>query len=289
MDQALEVFFSWQTLLLCFVISGATFGFRNVVEGVWASATLNRVWSKAVVPVLPLAIGIVLAFVPGIPWPAFLGSAKGAHVAYSFVCGMFSSTVYARYKDFARALPGGGGASSPSKPEEKSELAVMTFKEVLQWVRRNIFSPPILFLVSVVGLLLIGFGFRVFLGGWFRAIRGIPDPETKSVEPIPPIDPDRVDKNGNVIPQGEQDEKGWTQPKVYPIQPPDILSSEDIVVVDTHDGPLEIELPKGVTVEEVKEVVIIKPGVVTVTVTNQDKVADNQTLDTLVEKYGQAL
>ncbi len=164
----------------------------------------------------------------------------------------------------------------------------MTLSEAFAWFRKNILSPPVLFVVVVVGLILIGFGFRVFLGGIFRKIRGLPDPEIKSLEPIAPIDPDRVDGAGNVILPGKIDDRGWVQPQVYPVPPPDILSDENVVTVTTPDGPLDIELPRGVTIEEVKEVVVIKPGTATVTVHNREEIPE-ETLDTLLDKYKDVL
>jgi hypothetical protein len=40
--------------------------------------------------------------VPGIPWPEMLGGSATAHAVYGFVCGMFSSHVYAKVKDYAK-------------------------------------------------------------------------------------------------------------------------------------------------------------------------------------------
>lgn len=158
-------------------------------------------------------------------------------------------------------------------------------EEFFTWVRKNILSPPILFLVTLIALVLLGFGVRVFLGDIFRKIQGNPFNGIKSLPPVLPVDPQRVHDDGTVILPGEKDAKGWVQPVVYPVPVPDIFDSPSVVTVKTPEGPLEVELPVGVDREEVKEVVVIQPGVVTVTVTNRDPVA-TPTLDKLLETYG---
>lgn len=102
MNNSLEVFFSWQTLLLCLFTYGLTFGVRSITESVFPSVERFHLWPKLILPLLPLLFGMVLAFVPGIPWPEMLGGSATAHAVYGFVCGMFSSHVYAKVKDYAK-------------------------------------------------------------------------------------------------------------------------------------------------------------------------------------------
>lgn len=102
MEKSLDVFLSWQAVLLCLFTYGFTFGVRSVAEGMSASLSTNRYWNKAAVPVMPLILGPALAFVPGFPWPESLGDGAGAHALFGFVCAMFSSQVYARYKDLIK-------------------------------------------------------------------------------------------------------------------------------------------------------------------------------------------
>lgn len=102
MDKAIEVFLSWQAILLCLFVYGLTFSLRNAFEGGFPSLVTMRWWSKVLVPLLPLLLGPCLALIPGFPWPEALGTGHGAHSLFGFVCGLFSAQVYARYKDMAK-------------------------------------------------------------------------------------------------------------------------------------------------------------------------------------------
>lgn len=103
MEKAIEVFMTWQAVMLCLFVYGATYGIRSIVEGFSPSIASNRYWAKLAVPLMPLVMGPLLALIPGFPWPESLGGGMGAHALFGFVCAQFSSQVYARYKDLIKA------------------------------------------------------------------------------------------------------------------------------------------------------------------------------------------
>ncbi len=136
MDQALEFFLSWQTVLLCLLISGVTFVTRQFVESLSKTFVLKDFWTKFLVPAGPIMNGALLGLCSSLPWPEKLGSTTAAHVAYGLICGMASSTVYARAKDFLR-----GPLDGPTKLKLEAEVpAGSTAKVSVETEKKD--EPP---------------------------------------------------------------------------------------------------------------------------------------------------
>jgi len=160
-------------------------------------------------------------------------------------------------------------------------------RETFSWIRRYILAAPLRFVAIVVGLVLLGMGFKIGILHRFGGYFGKKSP--KPVNSLPPVY--RSDDNGKPIPPGVVDKEGYIQPVAYPLPHPSFFDDPKKVVIETEEGEkIEVTLPEGVDRSDVEEVLVITPTVVTVTVTPKEENGKNppdvQTLDKLLEKYG---
>jgi len=106
--------------------------------------------------------------------------------------------------------------------------------------------------------------------------------ETKVVNDIPD---DRVDDNGNPIPIGEEDDKGFTQWEVKEFDVGITKGQASSVTVKGDDGKKErINLPKGVKAKDVKHVIQVEPNTLVVSVKDKTGVDAGSILDVLEGK-----
>jgi hypothetical protein len=168
------------------------------------------------------------------------------------------------------------------------ESVWLWLKRIWAWSATNLAAPGVALLIVAAAIVLLVIGVKnIQLGGILGWLLGKPDPGIKSVDVANKVDPARVDKDGNVIPIGTPDSQGDTQAKVVPIDPVGPFSNPDHV---TFTDPatkemVTVKLPDGVKLNNVDEVVVIKPNVVAVTVKDTSGVSP-QTVDDLLKKYG---
>lgn len=159
-------------------------------------------------------------------------------------------------------------------------------KEAALWIFRWFIAPALAALLIAGALLLSGFGKDIPIGGLLRRLFGKEAPKgLKQAEIASTVPSSRIDYAGNLIPVGQEDEKGFKQVPVVPIHPPDVFDDPGQVTFTTPEGKVEtVELPKGVTSDQVEHVVVVTPSVVVVTVTSGSKVK-SETIDSLLKKY----
>ena len=154
----------------------------------------------------------------------------------------------------------------------------------------------VLIVVGAVLLFLVGYAFlkEWDIGGWIsRLFKGGPTGKDK-IKVANTIPDERVDATGAPIPQGEPDEKGYTQWVVHeaevssnPFRDKGKLRVTSTVTEETPDGPVEktvskeIDLPTGVKDKDVVKVVEVKPEVFVVEVQDTSKVSASDLLDEL--------
>jgi len=158
-------------------------------------------------------------------------------------------------------------------------------------VSPKILGPLAALIVIVVAIVLVSMGFKELqIGGLLGKLlgkKGGVDPaKGPTVETANTIDPKRIDAEGKLIPQGVPDSKGDTQAVVVPIQPPGLFSdpTQVVFVAPGDTKPTVVDLPEGVTNEQVDQVIVIQPSVVVVTVKDTSPVS-KQTVDDLLNKY----
>jgi len=157
------------------------------------------------------------------------------------------------------------------------------------WAKKYLLAPLPILIIVVVGIILVALGFKnIQIGGLIGKLLGRDGGKgTKAIDKANTIPPDRVDKDGNLIPIGEADSKGLTQAKVLPIEPPSVWDDPTKVKIiePGKDEPTEVILPDGVKAKDVDRVLIIKPEVHVVTVKDKSKVTASD-VDDLLAKYG---
>ena len=161
-------------------------------------------------------------------------------------------------------------------------------KGALRWL----VGPGAALVVVVVAIVLVALGVKnVQVGGIIGKIFGKKGSGKKAIDVANTIPEGRVDDDGNLIPQGEPDKKGYTQAKVVPIHNPGIFSNPDSVVF-TPPGeakPVEVELPKGIKAKDVDKVIVVKQDEFVVTVKDKSGVTAKEAvkeIDDLLKKYG---
>lgn len=101
MDQLLGFLFSFSFMIFCLGIAGISFVIRRMVEFLILdhpkvpTDRKNSWWRELILPILPVVIGGVLAFLaPEYPYPEALGVAVLGRVFFGVVAGLFSGLVY---------------------------------------------------------------------------------------------------------------------------------------------------------------------------------------------------
>jgi hypothetical protein len=160
-------------------------------------------------------------------------------------------------------------------------------KVIFSWMGRYLIAPGVALLVVIGAVLLVAMGFKELqIGGLLGRLFGKKDPESKSLEVINTPPPDRIDKEGKIIPPGTPDSKGQTQALVVPIEEPGLFSNPNVIKF-TPPGetkPREVKLPDGVKAKDVDHVVIVSPTVTAITVKDSSGVT-TKNIDDLLSKY----
>lgn len=153
---------------------------------------------------------------------------------------------------------------------------------VLRWL----VGPGAALVVIVVAIVLVALGVKnVQIGGILGKIFGKKGSGKTAIDVANTVPEDRVDENGNLIPIGKPDEKGFTQTKVVAIDNPGLFSNPDSVTFN-HDGKkVEVDLPKGVKAKDVDKVIVVSPDEFAVTVKDSSGVSGKE-VDDLLKKYG---
>jgi hypothetical protein len=164
-------------------------------------------------------------------------------------------------------------------------------KAIFSWMAQHLLAPVVAILLVLGAVLAFVLGIEnVGIGGLLGRLfgKGTPGNDPKKVIDIAnSIDPDRIDKNGNLIQPGVPDSKGDTQVVVVPIDNPGPLSDPNKVTFTAPGDtkPTEVVLPDGVTAKDVEHVVIVSPTVTAITVKDNSGI-QAQTVDDLLKKYG---
>ena len=155
------------------------------------------------------------------------------------------------------------------------------------WLKLKVLTPGVALLIVVLALLLVAMGWKELqIGGLLARLFGKKQPPS-TVGVANTVPPDRVDSNGNLIPVGTPDATGQTQVAVVPIEPPGLFSNPNTVkfTPPKSDIPVEVTLPTGVKNTDVKQVVVIQPQTVVVTVKDRSGIT-TQNVDDLLKRYG---
>ena len=159
-------------------------------------------------------------------------------------------------------------------------------KQVFRWIGLNLLAPGAALLLVIGAIILVSMGAKELqIGGLLAKLFGKKDPEHKA-DVANSVDPDRVDKNGNLILPGTPDSKGVTQVVVVPIKDPGLFSNPNTVEFTPPgaDKPIEVQLPDGVQAKDVDKVVIVQPDKFVVTVKDTSGVTASK-VDDLLRKY----
>lgn len=160
---------------------------------------------------------------------------------------------------------------------------------ILRWAGKNLLAPVVAVVVIAVAIVLVSMGFKELqIGGLLGKLFGrTTDDSKKNIDVINSIDPNRIDKDGRVIPINKPDSKGDTQVQVVPIDQPGLFSDPNTVTFTppNETKPVQIVLPDGVTSKDVDKVVIVSPGIHAITVKDSSGI-DAKKIDDLLAKYG---
>lgn len=158
-----------------------------------------------------------------------------------------------------------------------------------KWVAQKLLAPGVALIIVVVAVVLVAMGAKdLQIGGLLARLLGKKAEGDGKIDIANTVDPDRVDKNGKLIPPGTPDSQGSTQAVVVPIENSGGLFSNPDTVKFTppgEDKPREIKLPDGVTAKDVDKVIVVQPEKFVVTVKDNSKVS-GQDIDDLLKKYG---
>lgn len=161
-------------------------------------------------------------------------------------------------------------------------------KKAAVWARLNLLGPVAALVVVSVAIILVAMGYKELqIGGLLGRLLGRKDePDHKAVDVANSVTPERVDNQGQLIPVGKPDDKGFTQVHVVPIEEPGLFSDPSVVTVlpPGKTAPITVQLPTGVTATQVDQVVVVKPDTYVVTVKDNSGI-DAKTVDDLLSKY----
>lgn len=156
------------------------------------------------------------------------------------------------------------------------------------WAAHKLLAPGVALLIVVGAVLLVAFGAKnLQIGGLLATLLGKKVEPHDTIEVANSIDPDRVGKDGKLIPVGTPDVTGSTQVAVVPIENANSLFSNPKTVVFTppgEDKPREISLPDGVTAKDVSHIVVVQPEKFVVTVKDSSGIQAEH-IDDLLAKY----
>src|SRR5579864_2664230 len=104
MDPILQVLLSWQFVLFGLAVAMVMYVLRLIVEYIAGAAkadlTKSKLWNELILPILPIALGVVGAWlVTSFPYPGFTPNAagvvaRGDRLIFGLVAGGFSTVMY---------------------------------------------------------------------------------------------------------------------------------------------------------------------------------------------------
>ena len=166
------------------------------------------------------------------------------------------------------------------------------WQSVWAWLKkfaRWIWAPLVAILLVAGVIILVALGFKPQIGGLLGKLFGKKDLDEvkKAVDVANSVPKGRVDENGVIIKPGEPDSKGQTQAVVVPIEEPGLFGDPTKVKIipPGETKPVVLDLPDGVKAKDVDKVIVVKPEVYAVVVTDKSGVKAED-LDSLLEKYG---
>jgi hypothetical protein len=158
---------------------------------------------------------------------------------------------------------------------------------ILKWIGLKLLAPGIVLILVIVAIVLVSMGFKELqIGGLIAKLLGKKAPEHNAIDVANTVSPDRVDKDGKIIPLGTPDATGQTQAVVVPIQEPGIFSNPDTIkfVPPGKTESVEIQLPDGVKAKDVSQVIVVQPDKFVVTVHDSSGISASK-VDALLTKY----
>ena len=150
---------------------------------------------------------------------------------------------------------------------------------------KYLLAPGAALLVFVGGFILIAIGWKELnVGGLIDRILGRKKDPLGTANTPPP---GRVGADGKPIPIGTPDDHGQVQVPVVPLDKPGIFGDQGSVEVTVpgDSEPTKVQLPTGVEAGDVDQVIVVKPQVTDVTVTDNSGVKPS-TVKSLLDKYG---
>lgn len=139
-------------------------------------------------------------------------------------------------------------------------------------------AAAILLIIGAIAMALAGHDVQI--GGLLEKLFGKKKTDP-NIRVIPPSG--RIDVNGDLVPLGESDKKGYVQAPINTkIVAPGVFSNPDtIVVVHPNKGEITIPLPVGVKNKDVSEVIEVQPNVYEIK--NNDKGVDTSELEEILK------
>ncbi len=167
---------------------------------------------------------------------------------------------------------------------EFMKLVWERLKSIGRWCLKYLAAPGVALLLVVGAFILFKAGFKnLQIGGILGKLLGKKEESLPTVDTVPP---DRVGPDGKPIPIGTPDAGGHTQVGVVAIKPPGLFSDPTTVeyVPVGQTEPVKVKLPEGVRNTDVKEIVVVSPEVIAVSVKDSSKVTVKD-IKSLSDKY----
>jgi len=134
LQQGLDIFANWQTVVFCLAVYMITYVIRTIVESL---PNLQKfaggwVWQELLLPLGPIATGVILALLSKkFPWPVPIADVFSVKLMYGGICGMTSGWMYSRVRAFFGVAADSGNQFAakvlkrpPSNPPPASPQAV---------------------------------------------------------------------------------------------------------------------------------------------------------------------
>lgn len=154
---------------------------------------------------------------------------------------------------------------------------------VFNWLVRYPVAAVIAVVVVVVGIILVTTGVDVNIGGLLKYLFGRAKGAQSVIAAGNSVPDKRVDADGNEIPAGEADERGWTQWEQQRFKVgTNPLRDREVITVTKPDGSEHtVQLPVGIKDTDVDRVIEVKPEVYVVKTHNESKHSARDVLDGL--------
>lgn len=134
---------------------------------------------------------------------------------------------------------------------------------IFNWLVRYPVAAIIAAVVVVVGVMLLTAGVDVNIGGIIKYLFGRPKGSESVIAAANTVPDKRVDEQGDEIPVGTADERGWTQWEVreFKTSANPLRDREEIVVTKPDGTEHTVRLPTGIKDTDVDRVIEVKPEV----------------------------